>query len=66
MPTSYRFINRSERRQLWSLVLFENILVIFTSYYIEKIQLDNECYKTLKRDYAFISLYIDVPHHCTW
>lgn len=66
MPTFYRFINRSERKQLWSIILFEIILVIPTWFYIEKIQQNNECYKTLKRDYDFISLYIDVPHHCTW
>ncbi|CAF1394233.1 unnamed protein product [Rotaria sp. Silwood1] len=66
MPTFYRFINQSERKRLWSIVLFEIALVTLTWYYIEKIQLNNECYKTLKQDYHFISLYIDVPHHCTW
>ncbi len=66
MPNFYRFINGSERRKLWSIVLFEITIITLTWCYIEKIQLHNECYKILKRDYDFISLYIDVPHHCTW
>jgi len=60
MPNFYRFINGSERRKLWSIVLFEITLITLTWCYIEKIQLHNECYKILKRDYDFISLYIDV------
>ncbi|CAF4723744.1 unnamed protein product, partial [Rotaria sp. Silwood2] len=66
MPTSYRFINCSERKELWSILLFQIALVVLSWYYIEKMQSNNECYAKLRQDYYFASLYIDVPDNCTW
>ncbi|CAF3648765.1 unnamed protein product [Rotaria sp. Silwood1] len=64
MPNFYRFINNTERRQLWPIFSFQIILVTFSWYFIEYILLHDECYKILKLDYYSGSLYINVPDSC--
>lgn len=65
--STYRFINRFERRLLWSIVFVEHMLIILTWYYMEIVHVNNECYKTLRRDSDLISSFrINVPHYCTW
>ncbi|CAF1102778.1 unnamed protein product [Rotaria sordida] len=66
MGAFYRFINWSERKQLWSILLCQITLVTFSWYYIEKMQSNNECSEMLRQDYNFISPYINVPDNCTW
>ncbi len=66
MPVFYRYINCTERKQLWSILLCQITLVTLSWYYIEGLQSNNECCKTLKREYIFVSPYIYVPDNCTW
>jgi len=66
MPPFCRFINYSERKQLWSILLVQITLVVLSWYYIKKMESDNECYRILIRDYFFPSPYIDVPDNCLW
>ncbi|CAF3002590.1 unnamed protein product [Rotaria sp. Silwood2] len=66
MSSFYRFINWSERKQFWSIVLCQITLVAVSWYYIETIQSNNECSEILRRDYNCLSPYINVPDNCTW
>ncbi|CAF3470894.1 unnamed protein product [Rotaria socialis] len=66
MVSCYRFINNSERRQLWSIFCFLYLLMTLSWYYIEYILFNDEYYKILKQDYYSGSLYIDVPDTCTF
>lgn len=66
MPTFTRFINCSERKTLWSILLFQIALVALSWYFIGNLQSNNECCTKLKRDYVFASPYINVPDNCNW
>lgn len=65
MPAFYRFINCAERKQLQSTLLCQITLVTLIWYCIEIIQSNNESCKILKREYSFISRYINMPDNCT-
>ena len=65
MSNYYRFINSSERKWFWSMLLSQITIIIISWYFLRKTPSNSECYAILAKDYSFASLLIVMPDECT-
>ena len=65
MSNCYRYLNHSEKKKLWSILLCQMTIILLSWYDLEIIQRRSGCVEVLRKNYSFASLYIEIPHQCT-
>lgn len=66
MPSYYRFINSSERKRLWSILLCQITIVMISWYSLRKTPSNSECYGILGQNYSSASPLVVIPNECTF